>query len=298
MTVFFLPDGASQPNSQHRGARFARLLRQLVRRPLVVIGLLIVGVILLAALLAPLIAPYDPYQVRMDNVLKAPSSLHMFGTDELGRDVLSRVLYGARISVLEGLFAVFIAVVLGVPLGMAAGYAGGFVENAIMRIVDVMLAFPGVLLAVVIVAILGPSLVNAMVAVGLYTMPIFARLARGATLSVRAEPYIESCRAVGMSSFRIVVKHVLPNIAGTLWVMATLHVGLAILSASSLSFLGLGAQAPSPEWGAMLSNGRSYMLIAPHVVVFPGVAILLFVLGINLVYDGLRTILDPKSQER
>ncbi|ECF1263614.1 ABC transporter permease, partial [Salmonella enterica subsp. enterica serovar Uganda] len=247
---------------------------------------------------APLIAPCDPFQVRMDNVLKAPSALHLFGTDELGRDVLSRVLYGARISVLEGLFAVFIAVVLGVPLGMAAGYAGGFVESAIMRIVDVMLAFPGVLLAVVIVAILGPSLVNAMVAVGLYTMPIFARLARGATLSVRAEPYIESCRAVGMSPLRIVVKHVLPNIAGTLWVMATLHVGLAILSASSLSFLGLGAQAPSPEWGAMLSNGRSYMLIAPHVVVFPGVAILLLVLGINLVYDGLRTVLDPKAREQ
>ncbi|EBX4817195.1 ABC transporter permease, partial [Salmonella enterica subsp. enterica serovar Newport] len=157
---------------QSRGARLGRLLRQLLRRPLFVIGLLIVSTILLAALLAPLIAPCDPFQVRMDNVLKAPSALHLFGTDELGRDVLSRVLYGARISVLEGLFAVFIAVVLGVPLGMAAGYAGGFVESAIMRIVDVMLAFPGVLLAVVIVAILGPSLVNAMVAVGLYTMPI------------------------------------------------------------------------------------------------------------------------------
>jgi ABC-type dipeptide/oligopeptide/nickel transport system permease subunit len=187
---------------------------------------------------------------------------------------------------------------VGVPVGMISGYAGGWVDNVIMRLIDIMLAFPGVLLAIVIVSILGPSLVNAMIAVAIYTIPIFARLARGSTLSTKEEPYIEACRAAGMGHLRILVKHIFPNIASTLWVMATLRVALAILTASSLSFLGLGAQAPSPEWGAMLATGRNYMLIAPHLVIFPGLAIVLLVLGINLFQDGLRLALDPKLSER
>ena len=187
---------------------------------------------------------------------------------------------------------------VGVPVGMISGYVGGRTDTVIMRLIDIMLAFPGVLLAIVIVSILGPSLVNAMIAVAVYTIPIFARLARGSTLSVKEEPYIEACRAAGMGHFRILAKHIFPNIANTLWVMAALRVALAILTASSLSFLGLGAQAPSPEWGAMLANGRNYMLIAPHVVIFPGAAIVLLVLGINLFQDGLRLALDPKMAER
>jgi ABC-type dipeptide/oligopeptide/nickel transport system permease subunit len=293
-----LPPGIADDEVPPRRIRWKRVLKQLAKSKLALPGAVIVALFVLMAVFAPLIAPFDPFKTDLMKVLEAPSATHLFGTDELGRDIFSRILYGARLSIFEGIFAVSLAMVVGVPIGMVAGYAGGWTDTIIMRLIDIMLAFPGVLLAVVIVSILGPSLVNAMIAVAVYTVPIFARLARASTLSAKEEPYIEACRAAGMGHFRTLLRHVFPNIASTLWVMAALRVALAILTAASLSFLGLGAQAPSPEWGAMLATGRNYMLIAPHLVIFPGLAIVLLVLGINLLQDGLRTALDPKMVER
>src|SRR5205085_5540604 len=205
---------------------------------------------------------------------------------------------GARISLVEGVLAVAIAFVLGVPLGVVSGYAGKRTDAILMRLMDVLMAFPGVLLAIVIISILGPSLVNAILAVAIYTVPIFARFARGQTLAVKEEPYIEACRAMGMSNLRVLVRHVFPNIAATVMALATLRVGINILTCASLSFLGLGAQAPLPEWGAMLANSRTALMIAPHLALFPGVAILLLVFGLNLFQDGLQVVLDPKSRGR
>lgn len=271
-----------------------RLWRQFRRSRLAVPGAAIVGVFVLVALFAPALAPYEPDRGDLARVLRAPGPPHPLGTDELGRDLLSRIIYGARLSLVEGVFAVGLAVLVGVPLGLVSGYVGGALDTALMRLIDVLLAFPGVLLAVAVVGVLGPGLLNAMVAVGIYTVPMFVRLARGATLAVREEAYIESCRAVGMGDARILSRHVLPNIGPPLLVMVAVRVATAVLTAASLSFLGLGAQPPSPEWGAMLSNGRNYILIAPHLVLFPGLAILLLVLGLNLVQDGLRAALDPR----
>jgi peptide/nickel transport system permease protein len=288
------PDG-SVPD---RISSKSRAWHQLKRSRLAIPGALVVCVFISVAILAPVLAPYDPNKNDLSKTLLTPCIAHLFGTDELGRDILSRIIYGARLSLLEGLFSVLLAMAIGVPLGLVSGYLGGKTDTVIMRIVDILLAFPGVLLAVVIISILGPSLVNAMIAVGVYTVPMFARLARGSTLAVKEEPYIEACRAVGMGHFRILWKHVFPNISAHLFVLATLRVAIAILTAASLSFLGLGAQPPSPEWGAMLSNGRNYLLIAPHLVMFPGLAIILLVLGLNLFQDGLRLVFDPKMAER
>ena len=281
-----------------RVSRRQRTWRQLRRSRLAIPGAAIVAVFLVAALGAPWLAPYEPAANDLAAMMMLPSAAHPFGTDELGRDILSRILYGARLSILEGVFSVALAMLIGVPIGVISGYSGKMTDTIVMRLMDILLAFPGVLLAIVIVSILGPSLVNAMIAVAIYTVPIFARVARASTLSVVAEPYIEACRAIGMSHARILALHILPNVSAPLWVLATLRVAIAILTASSLSFLGLGAQAPSPEWGAMLANGRNYMLIAPHVVIFPGLAIVLLVLGLNLFQDGLRLALDPKTTER
>jgi len=293
-----LPPEIADDEVPPRRPRWRRVIRQMTKSKFALPGGALVLVFIILAVLAPVIAPYDPYANDLMAMLEGPSSTHWFGTDELGRDIFSRILYGARLSILEGLFSVALAMIVGVPIGMISGYAGPRIDAVIMRLIDIMLAFPGVLLAIVIVSILGPSLVNAMIAVAVYTVPIFARLARGSTLSAKEEPYIEACRAAGMGHLRILTRHIFPNIASTIWVMATLRVALAILTASSLSFLGLGAQAPSPEWGAMLATGRNYMLIAPHTVIFPGLAIVLLVLGINLFQDGLRIALDPKMAER
>lgn len=272
---------------------------QLFRRSrLALPGLLLFAVFVLAGLSAPLLAPYSPYENNLANLMATPSSQHWFGTDELGRDILTRILYGARISLLEGVLSAAIAAAIGVPIGMLAGYAGKRVDAVIMRLIDVLLAFPGVLLAIVIISILGPSLVNAILAVAIYTVPIFARFARGQTLAVKEEPYIEACRAMGMSNLRLLSRHVFPNIAATVMALVTLRVGINILTCASLSFLGLGAQAPLPEWGAMLANSRTALLIAPHLALFPGVAILLLVFGLNLFQDGLQVVLDPKSRGR
>lgn len=272
--------------------------KQFRRSRLALPGLLLFAVFVVCGLLAPLLAPYSPYHNDLANVMATPSGAHWFGTDELGRDIFSRMLYGARISLLEGVLSAALAAAIGVPIGMLSGYAGRGVDAVIMRLIDVLLAFPGVLLAIVIISILGPSLANAILAVAIYTIPIFARFARGQTLAVKEEPYIEACRAMGMSSVRILVRHVLPNIAATVMALVTLRVGINILTCASLSFLGLGAQAPLPEWGAMLANSRTTLLIAPHLALFPGVAILLLVFGLNLFQDGLQVVLDPKSRDR
>ena len=284
---------AAQGNSPARLA-----LRQLRRSRLALPGLVIVLAFVFCGVFAPLIAPYDPYKNDLLNVLMPPSAAHWFGTDELGRDLLSRVIYGARISLMEGVFSVALAMLAGVPIGLVSGYVGGRTDAVIMRVIDVLLAFPGVLLAIVIISVLGPGLTNAIIAVAVYTVPIFARLARGSTLVVKDEPYVEAARAAGLSDLRILSRHIFPNISATLFVMMTLRVAISILTAASLSFLGLGAQAPLPEWGAMLSNSRNAMLIAPHVALFPGLAIILLVFGLNLFQDGLRQVLDPKLQDR
>lgn len=278
--------------------RWVRFRRQFLRSRLALPGGLIVLAFIIIAALAPLIAPYDPFASDLTKALLPPDSSHWFGTDELGRDILSRVIHGAQLSLAEGLISVAIAMIIGVPLGIVSGYIGGKLDMVLMRLIDILMAFPGVLLAIVIISVLGPSLINAMIAVAIYTVPIFARLARGSTLSVKEEPYIEACRASGMGNARILWRHIFPNIQATIFVMATLRVAIAILTASSLSFLGLGAQPPSPEWGAMLANGRNYMLVAPHLVIFPGVAIILLVFGLNLFQDGLRLALDPKTVDR
>ena len=291
-------DGVFEEAVPPRRARWKRFWHELKRSRMAIPGGLLVLFFVAVALFAPVIAPYDPLKNNLSQTLILPGSTHLFGTDELGRDILSRIIFGAQLSLIEGLASVFLAMIIGVPIGVFSGYMGGKVDTILMRLIDILLAFPGVLLAVAIISILGPSLTNAMISVGIYTVPMFARLARGSTLSVKEEPYIEACRAIGISSFKILYRHIFPNISAHLFVMATLRVGMSILTASSLSFLGLGAQPPSPEWGAMLSNGRSYLLVAPHLVIFPGLAIILLVLGINLLQDGLRLALDPKMRER
>jgi len=272
--------------------------KQFRRSRMALPGLVLFAIFLLAGLLAPVIAPYSPYANDLANVMTPPSLQHWFGTDELGRDMLTRILYGARISLMEGVLSAAIAAAIGIPVGMLSGYAGNKADAVIMRLIDVLLAFPGVLLAIVIISILGPSLINAILAVAIYTVPIFARFARGQTLAVKQEPYIEACRAIGMSNLRILLRHIFPNIAATVSALATLRVGINILTCASLSFLGLGAQAPLPEWGAMLASSRTTLLIAPHLALFPGLSILLLVFGLNLFQDGLQVVLDPKARGR
>jgi peptide/nickel transport system permease protein len=281
-----------------RSAWWRAQWKQFRRSRMALPGLVLFAIFLLAGLLAPVIAPYSPYANDLANVMTPPSLQHWFGTDELGRDMLTRILYGARISLMEGVLSAAIAAAIGIPVGMLSGYAGNKADAVIMRLIDVLLAFPGVLLAIVIISILGPSLINAILAVAIYTVPIFARFARGQTLAVKQEPYIEACRAVGMSNLRILLRHIFPNIAATVSALATLRVGINILTCASLSFLGLGAQAPLPEWGAMLASSRTTLLIAPHLALFPGLSILLLVFGLNLFQDGLQVVLDPKARGR
>jgi peptide/nickel transport system permease protein len=247
------------------------------------------------AVFAQQLAPYDPLEVRMSSAVQPPSGAHLFGTDEFGRDILSRVIFGARVAFQIGFLAAVIAMGIGVTLGLLAGfYAGRIVDQVIMRLVDMMLGFPYLLLAMIIVAILGPSLLNAMIAVGIVNVPMYARLVRGSVLSTREREYVHACRVGGGTDLRIVLRHILPNVLGPIIVQATLGVGQAIINAAGLSFLGLGAQPPTAEWGAMLASGREYILRAPWIGAFPGMSIFVMVLGLNLMGDGLRDALDPK----
>lgn len=268
--------------------------RRLRRSRSALLGLSILGVFALCGLFAPWFAPYDPYASDLENSLKPPSSKHWLGTDELGRDLLSRILYGARLSMVIGVIAVAIGVTVGVPVGLWSGYLGGRFDLVVQRAMDVLLAFPSTVLAILLVTILGVGLVNVMIAVGIVSVPTYTRLVRGQVLSLKEQEFVEAARALGAGTFRIVLRHILPNTLAVLIVQTTLQVASAILSAAALGFLGLGVQQPTAEWGAMLSSARQYIQLAPHTLVFPGLAIMLTVLGFNLFGDGLRDALDPR----
>jgi len=270
------------------------LFRRLLGHRAAVLGGSIVLLILLSALLADWLAPHDPIRGRLTEMLKPPSADHWLGTDEQGRDILSRIIYGSRTSLQIGLIAVGISLTLGTAIGAFSAYFGGWADLVVMRFIDIMLAFPSILLAIAITAILGPNLINAMIAVGIVNMPIYARLVRSSVLSLKEYDFVQAARAAGGGHRRIMGRHILPNALAPLIVQSTLSIGTAMLDAAGLSFLGLGAQPPLPEWGAMLSGAQTYIQLAPWVVTFPGLAIMLAVLGFNLLGDGLRDVLDPR----
>ena len=275
---------------------WARGWRRLRRRKGAMVALFVVLFLIALAVLAPWIAPYDPTQTSFTQVRKAPSWLHWFGTDEVGRDVLSRVLFGARASLSAGLVSVGIAVGAGVPLGLLAGYAGGWVDTVLSRVVDAMLAIPFLILAITLAAFLGPSLGNAMIAIGVTSTPVFIRLTRGQTLGAKVEDYVEAARAVGNPHWRIALRHVLPNIVPPLLVQASLAIAGAIIAEAALSFLGLGQQPPAPSWGSMLNSAQRFLAQAPWMAFWPGFAIFFAVLSFNLLGDGLRDALDPRHK--
>jgi len=256
-------------------------------------GMALIALVLLVAIIGPVVAPHDPLKPAPLDRLKGPSEEYLFGTDSLGRDIFSRVIYGARISILIGLISVSISLLPGTLLGLVAGYFGGRTDSLIMRLMDMLLAFPAILLAIFITAILGPSLPNTMVAVGIVYIPHYARIVRASVLSLKEQLFVQAIAHLGGGHARILGRHILPNALPPIIVYATLGMGTAVLQAAALGFLGLGAQPPQPEWGAMLSEGRQYIQIAPHVAAFPGAAILVLVLGFNLFGDGLRDVLDP-----
>jgi peptide/nickel transport system permease protein len=265
------------------------------RRPAAVVGLAVIVVFAAAAILAPLVSPFDPIATSWSAIRKAPSAAHWMGTDENGRDVLSRVLFGARASLLAGVVSVIIAAGIGVPAGLLAGSAGGWIDAELSRIVDAMLACPFLILAIALTAFLGPDLTNAMIAIGVSTAPRFMRVARAATLEVASADYVQAARSMGASGLRVAVRHVAPNIVPPVLVQATLSLAAAIIAEASLSFLGLGQQPPLPSWGSMLNAAQRFLTQAPWLAVFPGMAIFLCVLSFNLVGDGLRDALDPRG---
>ena len=267
---------------------------------LAVLGVVVMAVFIVMAVFAPFIAPYDPLEQDLTNKFQPPSSAHLFGQDEIGRDILSRIIYGARISLTAGLAAVGVATVAGTIIGVTAGFFSGWVDSILMRLMDVILAFPSILLAIVIVTILGTSLTNAMLAIGIVFIPQIARVVRSAVITVRERDYIEAERALGASNAQIVTSGILPNSLAPLIVQATLTLATAILDVAALSFLGLGATAPSPEWGAMLTDafrsGYGVFVQGQHAIIFPGLAIALCVLSVNFIGDGLRDALDPRRR--
>jgi len=269
--------------------------RRLRQNNLARVGLSIVVFFVLIAVFASVLSPYSPIDQTLVDRLKPPSSEHPFGTDNLGRDVMSRVLYGARISLVVGVTSVLLGLVFGTALGLASGYFGGWTDSVTMRGMDIMLAFPATLLAIAIVAARGPGLTNTMVAVGIVQIPIYARIVRGTVLSVKQREYVTAVQALGGGHIRSMARHVLPNSLSPIIVAATLGFGTAVIEAAALGFLGLGAQPPDPEWGAMLSDGYRYLVNAPWALFFPGGAIMLTVLGFNLLGDGLRDALDPRT---
>lgn len=271
-----------------------KLVTQLAaRNPAFMLGSFLVVMVVLLALMAPIVSPYHPH-AQVSQPLLSPGGSHLLGTDEFGRDLLSRVLWGARSSLYAGILSVVLAVTVGASCGLLAGFYGGRVDELVMRLMDILFSLPPVVLAIAITAILGPNLTNAMVAIGIVYTPTFARVIRGPTLAVVRLPYIEAARALGLPERRIILRHVLPNVSGPLLVQSTVSISTAILTEAGLSFLGLGTQPPTPSWGLMLNTARQYMLLDPWLAVFPGVAIVLTVLGFNLLGDGLRDILDPR----
>lgn len=284
------------PSETRRKAR--PLWLRLIRSPGGVIGLALVAVLLIAALGAPWLAPFDPTKMAAGRPLTAPGAAHLLGTDELGRDVLSRILYGARLTLQIGAIAVGISLVLGLGIGLMAAHFGGWLEKILMRATDVLFSFTETLIALAFVAVLGPSLTNAMVAVGVAAVPFYARTAYATALGEVAKPYYEGAIAAGAGHPRLILRHLLPNVMPTMIVVATLGLSNAILAAAALGFLGLGAQPPQPEWGYMLSAGRDFMNRAPWLMLYPGLAIALTVFAFNILGDALREAIDPRSEHR
>ena len=270
--------------------------RSFKKNKIALVGLSIVAMFILIAILAPLLAPYNYSDVELGDKHIAPNAAHWFGTDEFGRDILSRIIYGARISLWVGFFSVAGSVIVGSTLGIIAGFYGKWVDGIISRIFDILLAFPSILLAIAVVSVLGPSLKNALIAIAIINVPTFGRLLRSRVLSVKEEEYITAARAIGMSDSRILVHHILPNSLAPIIVQGTLAIATAIIEAAALGFLGMGAQPPTPEWGKMLADSKDFILQAPWTVLFPGLAIMLTVLGFNLMGDGLRDALDPRMK--
>ena len=277
-------------------ARRAPAARRLVRRPAAAAAGLIVAAFVALAIAAPLVAPYSPVATDYLGVRKAPSAAHLLGTDEVGRDVLSRVVWGARASLLAGVIPVTIALVVSIPLGLLSGCVGGWLDGLIMRITDAMLAIPFLIVAIALAAFLGPSLTNAMIAIGIAALPTFVRLARGTALALTTEDFVESARALGCSRLRVAVRHVLPNMLAPLLIQSSLTVAAAIIAEASLSFLGLGQQPPAPSWGSMLNAAQRYLSQAPWIAIYPGLMIFAVVMALNVFGDAVRDVLDPRHQ--
>lgn len=288
--------GASTAFVPRRGAHTIGILRRLVKNPSGSIGLLVLLLLILIAMFAPELAPHSPIEQDYTAVLHPPSWNHPFGTDNLGRDVLSRVIYGTRVSLRVGFFPIAAAFLIGTTIGLWAGYFGGWLDSIVMRFTDIGLAFPGILLALVVVAVLGPGLFNVMIALGIADIPLAIRVSRGGAVAAREQPFVSSAIAIGVRDRSIIARYILPAVLASVMVVATLEVAGAILIASGLSFLGLGAQPPTAEWGSMLASAQSQIQTAWWAAVFPGIAIVIAVLAINLVGDGLRDALDPKAR--
>ncbi|MBM7716147.1 glutathione transport system permease protein [Bacillus thermophilus] len=287
----------AQQNNEKIRTPFMAFWRKFKKQRLAMIAGGFIVLLFVIALIGPVIAPYSSTEPDYENILSSPSFKHLAGTDAFGRDIFSRIIEGTRISLFVGLSSVFVGAVIGTVLGLVSGFYGGWIDSIIMRFCDVLFAFPGILLAIGIIAILGPGLENVIIAVAIFGIPTFARIVRSSTLSIKETVYVESARSIGAPARRIIWKHIFPGTVSSIIVYFTMRIGTSILTAASLSFLGLGAQPPSPEWGAMLSSGRDFLNTAPHVTFFPGFAIFITVLAFNLLGDGLRDALDPKMKD-
>ena len=275
----------------------SRTFRAFLANRLAIAGMVMLLLLVLGSIFAPILVPYSPTSTDFSALQQPPSGKHWFGTDQLGRDILSRVLYGARVSLAAGLISVLLALLLGGLIGLLAGFYGGWIDDVLMRLTDAMLAFPFLVLAIALAAVLGPSLQNTMLAIGVVTTPVFARLIRGQVLAERPRDYVQAAVALGGSDGRVITRHLLPNILGPLIVQVSLSTATAVLAEATLSFLGLGVQPPTPSWGSMLNDARGYLSQAPHMALFPGLAIFLAVLAFNLIGDGLRDALDPRMKK-
>ena len=293
MTLRATPD-ATQPLGKATRTPREMYLKRFRSSGLCIVGSLLLALLVFLAAFGPWFAPHDPILVNTVDRFQAPGSTYFFGTDEFGRDIFSRVLYGARIAVQVGMVSVVVAFLGGIVLGLISGYYGGWVDTVLSRLLEIWLSFPDILFVIAVVAILGPSLNTVILALGFLSIPAYARIVRGSVLSAREETYVEAARAVGVSNYGIMKRHILPNVVAPLIILSSLRFGSALLTGAGLSFIGLGAQPPEPEWGAILSGGRMYMYQAPWITVFPGLTIALFVLGVNMLGDGLRDVFDPK----
>lgn len=285
---------AQQSQEPRVNSQLSDFLRRFRGNRSAVIGLIIICFFAIMAITAPYLNLPNPTRGDFRSTLNPPSSQNWLGADEMGRDLLSRIVWGSRISLTIGIMSVAIGAAVGIPLGAISGYYGGKIDLIIQRFIDVMLAFPGILLAIILVSVLGVGLTNVMIAVGVVSIPRYSRLVRGTVLALRGKEFVQAARALGLGDLPIIFKHIVPNCLGPVMVQSTLQIGSSILWAAGLGFLGLGAQPPTPEWGTILSRGRDYLMVAPHISTFPGLAIMLVVLGFNLLGDGLRDVLDPK----